>query len=233
MTPYPTTVGTAFLGDRQLATADAFVVGRLRAAGALLLGKTNMHEIGHLASPAINPFTARRAIHMIAIITAVGALQARPAVAAGFCPVAIGADGGGSIRIPGCFLRAGRPETDLRPRQRTWRCAAVERCPSGPAGSDGDRRSPALCVRMAGPDREDVRNVGTQPALTLAGWDRLDFDARENRRLSALVLLRQRRHGGQAADSMLAHLTSLGATAGNCHSRFRNGSCRAHNHHRR
>ncbi len=45
MLPYPTTVGTAFLGAAP-ADADSTVAARLRAAGALLTGKTNMHEIG-------------------------------------------------------------------------------------------------------------------------------------------------------------------------------------------
>src|SRR5690606_3673967 len=51
--PYPTTVGTAFLGAAP-ATQDADVVARLRAAGALLFGKTNMHEIG-LGVTGLNP----------------------------------------------------------------------------------------------------------------------------------------------------------------------------------
>ncbi len=45
MVPYPTTVGTRFLGTSP-AAQDATVVARMRAAGALLIGKTNMHEIG-------------------------------------------------------------------------------------------------------------------------------------------------------------------------------------------
>ncbi|MBM4459608.1 MAG: amidase, partial [Chloroflexi bacterium] len=44
-TPFPTTVGTVFLG-RQPAAQDATVVARLRAAGAVVVGKANMHEIG-------------------------------------------------------------------------------------------------------------------------------------------------------------------------------------------
>jgi hypothetical protein len=42
---YPTRVGSVVFDDRPAAT-DATVVARLRAAGALLVGKTNMHEIG-------------------------------------------------------------------------------------------------------------------------------------------------------------------------------------------
>jgi Asp-tRNA(Asn)/Glu-tRNA(Gln) amidotransferase A subunit family amidase len=45
MLPYGTTVGTKFLGKRAV-QQDATVVARLRTAGALLPGKTNMHEIG-------------------------------------------------------------------------------------------------------------------------------------------------------------------------------------------
>ncbi len=45
MTPYPTTVGTSFLG-KDPAREDAAVVARMRSAGALLVGKANMHEIG-------------------------------------------------------------------------------------------------------------------------------------------------------------------------------------------
>ena len=45
MVPFCTTVGTRFLGKTPPA-ADAFAVSRLRAAGALLPGKVNMHEIG-------------------------------------------------------------------------------------------------------------------------------------------------------------------------------------------
>ena len=56
MTPYPTTVGTAFLGT-QPAAADSTVAARLRSAGALLIGKTNMHEIGINVS-GINPKAA-------------------------------------------------------------------------------------------------------------------------------------------------------------------------------
>ena len=43
--PYPTTVGTSFLGKTP-AREDSTIVARLRAAGCLLIGKTNMHEIG-------------------------------------------------------------------------------------------------------------------------------------------------------------------------------------------
>jgi Asp-tRNA(Asn)/Glu-tRNA(Gln) amidotransferase A subunit family amidase len=96
---YPTTVGTAFLGSVR-AAHDASVVARLRAAGALLVGKTNMHEIG-INVTGLNPHhgTTRNPyddrFHT-------GGSSSGPAtvVASGLAPVAIGADGGGSIRMP-------------------------------------------------------------------------------------------------------------------------------------
>src|SRR5690606_37266882 len=44
--PYTTTAGTQIFGQDGSAAEDATVVARLRAAGALLIGKTHMHEIG-------------------------------------------------------------------------------------------------------------------------------------------------------------------------------------------
>ncbi|MCR9142282.1 MAG: amidase [bacterium] len=101
-TGYPTTVGTAFLGT-QPATADATVVQRLRDQGALLIGKANMHEIG-IAVTGNNPHhgVARNPYHLDHY-TGGSSSGSGGAVAAGLCPVAIGADGGGSVRIPAAF----------------------------------------------------------------------------------------------------------------------------------
>ena len=96
---YPTTVGTSFLGSLR-AEHDASVVARLRAAGALLVGKANMHELG-INVTGLNPHhgTTRNPyddrFHT-------GGSSSGPAtvVASGLAPVAIGADGGGSIRMP-------------------------------------------------------------------------------------------------------------------------------------
>ncbi|MEQ8277199.1 MAG: amidase [Deltaproteobacteria bacterium] len=97
--PYPTTVGTKFLG-REAAADDATIVKRLRDAGAVFLGKANMHEIGinpNCANPHYglvrNPYDPSRD-------TGGSSSGSAAAVAARFCPLALGADGGGSIRIP-------------------------------------------------------------------------------------------------------------------------------------
>ena len=99
MPPYTTHVGTSFLG-KEIAHEDATVVGRLRAAGAILIGKTNMFEIG------ISP-TGNNPIHGFARNPynpghdAGGSSGGSAAsVGCGIVPLAIGADGGGSIRVP-------------------------------------------------------------------------------------------------------------------------------------
>jgi Asp-tRNA(Asn)/Glu-tRNA(Gln) amidotransferase A subunit family amidase len=95
---YPTTAGMRSVTT--IARSDATIAGRLRRAGAVLIGKANMHEIGidtlgfnvHHGSPR-NPYDPSRYPGGSSSGSAV-------AVAAGLCPVAVSADGGGSIRIP-------------------------------------------------------------------------------------------------------------------------------------
>ena len=96
---YPTTVGTSFLGDAP-ASHDATVVARMRAAGALIVGKTNMHEIG-INITGLNPHHGcTRNPYNDSYHTGASSSGSATAVAAGLVPIAIGADGGGSIRIP-------------------------------------------------------------------------------------------------------------------------------------
>ncbi len=82
---------------------DAIVVERLKAAGAIVVGKTNTSEFGWMAiadnqlfGPTRNPWNLE--------LTAGGSSGgAAAAVAAGMGPLAIGTDGGGSVRIPASF----------------------------------------------------------------------------------------------------------------------------------
>ena len=98
----PTKAGSVVLDDAPPAQHDAPVVRRLRAAGAAVIGKTNMTEFAfsgiginpHYGTPA-NPHDRE-----IARIPGGSSSGAAVSVAAGICVAAIGSDTGGSIRIP-------------------------------------------------------------------------------------------------------------------------------------
>ncbi len=92
--------GTAFMPDAP-ARHDATVVARLRAAGAVIVGKTAQHELGIGAtgiSPhdALTPRNPHRPTHAPGGSSSGSAV----AVALGLVPLAVGTDAGGSIRIP-------------------------------------------------------------------------------------------------------------------------------------
>eukprot|EP00455_Lapot_gusevi_P000276 TRINITY_DN10126_c0_g1_i2.p1 TRINITY_DN10126_c0_g1~~TRINITY_DN10126_c0_g1_i2.p1 ORF type:complete len:607 (-),score=119.42 TRINITY_DN10126_c0_g1_i2:53-1873(-) len=101
---YRTCVGTAFLGQAP-AQFDAEVVARLRECGALIVGKSNMFEIGMGVSGAnVNPeHGVARNPYNTAYDTSGSSSGAGSSVAAGLCPVSLGCDGGGSIRLPASF----------------------------------------------------------------------------------------------------------------------------------
>ncbi len=98
----PTTAGSVVLSESKPAQADALVVARLRAAGAVLVGRTNMTEFAfsglglnpHYGTPA-NPFdrSARR-------IPGGSSSGAAVSISDGMALAAIGTDTGGSVRIP-------------------------------------------------------------------------------------------------------------------------------------
>jgi aspartyl-tRNA(Asn)/glutamyl-tRNA(Gln) amidotransferase subunit A len=94
-----TTAGSKILKDF-VPKEDAAVVGQLREAGAVLLGKTNMHEFAYGVTsnnphygPVRNPWDTSR-------IAGGSSGGSAAAVAAGLCYGSIGTDTGGSIRIP-------------------------------------------------------------------------------------------------------------------------------------
>jgi len=94
-----TTAGSKILRDF-VPAEDAAIVTRLREAGAILLGKTHLHEFAYGVTnnnvhfgPARNPYDLER-------IPGGSSGGSAIAVAAGLCAAAVGTDTGGSIRIP-------------------------------------------------------------------------------------------------------------------------------------
>jgi aspartyl-tRNA(Asn)/glutamyl-tRNA(Gln) amidotransferase subunit A len=99
------TAGSAVLAEH-VAAYDAPAVRRLKAAGAVLIGTTNLHEFAagvtsenpHFG-PVRNPWDTSR-------VAGGSSGGSAAAVAAGICPLALGTDTGGSIRIPGALCGA-------------------------------------------------------------------------------------------------------------------------------
>ncbi len=173
MVPFPTTVGTRFLG-RSPASEDATVVARLRAAGALLLGKTNMHEIGIGVTGHNTHFGTVRNPYNPAHHTGGSSSGPAAAVAAGLCPLAVGADGGGSIRIPAGFCGV----VGLKPtfsRVSEYGAAALTRSMGhlGPIASTPQDAALGYTI-LAGPDVHDP-NTLLQPPISLRDFDQLDL----------------------------------------------------------
>ncbi|HYE00361.1 MAG TPA: amidase [Alphaproteobacteria bacterium] len=100
-----TAAGSKVLADAPPAAADAPAVARLRAAGAVPFGRTNMTEFAfsglglnpHHGTPA-NPFDPAR-------IPGGSSSGAAVSVARGMAAAALGSDTGGSVRIPAAFCR--------------------------------------------------------------------------------------------------------------------------------
>ncbi len=123
-----TALGTNAYGEP--AAADAEVVRRLRAAGAVIVGKTNVPELcvwpfTETATFGVtrNPWDAQR--------TPGGSSGgSAAAVAAGLVGAALGSDGAGSIRIPAAWcglfgLKPQRGRVSVAPRPRAWNGLSV------------------------------------------------------------------------------------------------------------
>jgi aspartyl-tRNA(Asn)/glutamyl-tRNA(Gln) amidotransferase subunit A len=94
-----TTAASAVL-EHFVPSEDAEVVRRLRKAGAILLGKLNLHEFAYGGSGLIGHFGPARNPWNTAYITGGSSSGSAAAVAGALCYGAIGTDTAGSIRLP-------------------------------------------------------------------------------------------------------------------------------------
>lgn len=171
--PYYTRCGTTFMG-RTRSTEDAHIVKKLRIGGAIIIGITNMHELG-IGTTGNNPNRLHgipRNPYNVNHYTGGSSSGSAVAVAAGLCPVSLGTDGGGSIRIPaaacgvvGIKASCGRISTSGEvPLAHTVSytgplCATV-------------RDAALVYAFLAGKDEEDPKTLG-QPDVTLEGFENI------------------------------------------------------------
>src|ERR671914_834184 len=154
-----TTWGTAVHGGP--AERDNDLVARLRAAGAVILGKTNLPElaiIGDTEGPAFgvtrNPWDTDRSVGGSS-----GGSAA--AVAAGLCAAATASDGMGSIRIPAanCGLVGLKPTRDrisLAPAGEHWHGLSV-------VGFEARSARDVALLMSVGADDGELREAAARP----------------------------------------------------------------------
>jgi aspartyl-tRNA(Asn)/glutamyl-tRNA(Gln) amidotransferase subunit A len=206
-----TTFGSVALADN-VPAADSPSVARLKAAGAILVGKTTTPEFGHkcfteapLFGRTANPWDLTR--------TCGGSSGgAAASVAAGLAPIGIGTDGGGSSRIPAacCGIVGFKQTLGLVPHDLT------------PDGFGNQSHitpmtrtvmDSALMLRaMAGPDRCDPHSLGlAAPDFVAAARPEGDL---KGMRVAWRSFLGNDRLSGEvraACESALAALAGLGA----------------------
>jgi len=158
---YPTTAGTPALEDWR-PTADAPVAAAARGAGALIAGKTNMHELA-LGITSNNAYAgATRNPYNPAMIPGGSSGGTAVAVSAGLASAGLGSDTGGSCRIPAalCGIVGFRP-TMHRYSQRGIVPISSTRDTPGPMGRTvadvialdavcAERKQPAVAVELKG-----------------------------------------------------------------------------------
>ncbi len=186
----PTTRGS--LLENRRTRADAPAVARLRAAGAIVVGKTTTSEYGwsastvnRLGAPTRNPWA-----HELSAGGSSGGAAA--AVAAGLCAGSLGTDGAGSIRIPASFCGVVGFKPSLGRVPYVPACADRLAHLGPMARSVADVRE--LTAVIAGPDRGDPDSAmdavdGSRQARPLrVGWIEFPRTSSEVRRVSEQAL---------------------------------------------
>ncbi len=169
---FVTTMGSATRADGPPAESDSILVGRLRAAGCVVVGKTNTPEYGWKGDTANPTFGATRNPWNLGRSAGGSSGGSAAALAAGLVPLATGSDGGGSIRIPAavCGLSGFKPSLGRvaigGPHPPNWADLSVK----GPMTLRIHDAALALGVAV-GPDPTDLRSLPMPSSNWLDGVD--------------------------------------------------------------
>ncbi len=157
---FRTTYGSSLYVDSPPAVADSPLVERMRAAGCVVVGKTNTPELGHKGDTTNIPFGSTRNPWNPERSAGGSSGGSAAAIAAWMVQLCTGSDGGGSLRIPSavCGLSGMKP--------------SLGRVPSGgptpPSWGDLSTKGPmARTIRevtlaldaVVGPDATDLRSL--------------------------------------------------------------------------
>lgn len=189
---------------------DDIVVERLKAADAIIVGKTNVSELGYSLTgdnPVFgvtrNPWDRQRT-------SGGSSAGAAVAIATGMGPIAIGSDGGGSIRLPAAYcgvfgFKPSMGRVPLYPGCRDERYPGLSSWESlehiGPLTRTVADAALAMNV-MAGPDRRDRHSL----PLDIADWGEFAQRAIKGRRIGYCPTL-----AGVAVDPEIKALTDVAA----------------------
>ena len=145
---------------------DELFVSRLKAAGALVIGKTNTPEFGAGSQTFNSIFGATRNPYNLSKTSGGSSGGAAAALACGMVPIADGSDLGGSVRNPANFnnvvgLRPSPGRIPRHPREDAWEALSVV----GPMARSVEDVALLLSV-MAGEDpRDPISICGAGPRL--------------------------------------------------------------------
>lgn len=157
---FRTSQGSAVYADSAPATADSALVERLRAAGCVVVGKTNTPELGYkgdttnpVFGSTYNPWNLER--------SAGGSSGGSgAAIAAGMVPLCTGSDGGGSIRIPSAVngISGMKPSLGRVPSGGSQPPGWADLSTKGPMARTIREVTLALDV-VVGPEATDLRSL--------------------------------------------------------------------------
>jgi len=172
---YPITHGTSFM--EEYVTKDIHPIQRLIEEGALIVGKASQHEIGIgttgynlVNGTPKNPYGKDRKLHYY---TGGSSSGSAAAISMGLVPLSIGADGGGSIRIPAslCGCIGLKPTFKRIVMDGNMGCSVFS---MGPMANNVDDAALAYSI-MAGQTDDDHRHQSQkQPPVHLHAYMKVE-----------------------------------------------------------